>query len=64
MFDDLPLMTVPEAARILRVGRDFLYREVRSGKLRVVRVGRKILVPRRSLDEWVESHMEAPWPVG
>ena len=57
MFEDLPLMTVPEAARVLRVGRDFLYREARSGKLRTVHVGRKVLVPRTALDEWVKENM-------
>jgi len=53
-----PLLTVPEAARKLRVGRDFLYAEVRANRLRVVRVGRKILVPTSALERWVEDKTE------
>jgi excisionase family DNA binding protein len=42
-------VTVPEAAKTLGIGLNNTYGLVSSGRLRAVRVGRKVLVPRREL---------------
>ena len=41
---------VPEAAQVLGVGRTSLYRAIQLGRVRVLRVGRKLRVPRTELE--------------
>ena len=56
MSTDLPLtLTVVEAATVLRIGRTAAYNLVRSGKLRSVRVGRTIRVPRDAIAEFLRA---------
>jgi excisionase family DNA binding protein len=48
--ESLPLVhTKEEAARILRIGNRTLHALIASKKLRVVRVGRRVLVPHAEL---------------
>lgn len=55
------LVGVREAARELGVGRDTAYELVRTGRLRSVSVGRRILIPRSELGLFVERET-APEP--
>ncbi|MCX4529977.1 MULTISPECIES: excisionase family DNA-binding protein [unclassified Streptomyces] len=43
-----------EAAELLNVGRSTAFEEIRLGRLRTVRVGRRRLVPTEYVDEYVE----------
>ncbi len=43
------VLTVEEAAKLLRVSRGSAYEAVRTGELPSIRVGRRILIPRQSL---------------
>lgn len=56
------LLTVPEAARLLRISRNLAYELIHQNALPHVRLGRRILIPRRGLESWVER--EAGLPVG
>ena len=49
------LYRVDEAAEALRLGRLQLYELIRSGRLRTVKCGRRLLVPVSVLDEYVSS---------
>jgi excisionase family DNA binding protein len=52
--DSLPLVLgVPEAAKILRIGLGRCYELVRCGRLRNIRVGKKILIPRNAIFEFL-----------
>ena len=55
-LDDL-LMTlrVEELMPILGIGRNTAYELVRSGKLRSIRVGRQVRVPKNALIEFLEN---------
>jgi excisionase family DNA binding protein len=48
------LIGIREAARELGIGRDTVYQLVREGRLRSVRVSRKVLIPRVELRAFVE----------
>ena len=48
------LLTVPEAARLLRLGRNTVYELVACHKLPALRFGRVIRIPRASLEALVE----------
>jgi excisionase family DNA binding protein len=53
-LQDLPeVLTIPEAARWLRVGRNTLYEAARRGELPTRRVGRRILLSRAALETWL-----------
>jgi len=44
------MLTVVEVGKILRIRRTYAYELIASGKLRSVRMGRAIRVPREALD--------------
>ena len=48
------LLTVPEAAAQLSLGRSKFLELLYSGKIPHFRIGRAVRVPARALDEWVE----------
>ena len=55
-FDDLPLtLTVEEAGQVLRVGRNTAYDLVRCGKLRSIKVGKQIRIPKQALLDYLGS---------
>lgn len=47
------LLTVPEAARLLRISRNLAYELIVQGRLPHVRFGRVIRIPRSRLEEWI-----------
>lgn len=49
------LLTVPEAAKLLRVSEHTIYLWLRSGKLKSVRPGRKWLIPEDAVRELLED---------
>ena len=56
LIASLPLVvTVPEAAKLLKVGKNRVYEEVASGRIRSVRIGNKKLIPLRVLLDWLDS---------
>ena len=57
MDEDTLVFTVEEVAQLLRVSRAFAYELLNRGDLPCLRLGRRILIPRRALERFVE---EAP----
>lgn len=47
------LLTVPEAAQLLRIGRNLAYELVARGEIPALHLGRAIRIPRGALEEWV-----------
>ena len=47
------MLTVREAARLLRISRNLCYELIAQERLPHVRLGRRILVPRHSLEHWI-----------
>jgi excisionase family DNA binding protein len=54
------VLTVREAAAILRVGRNQLYQAVERGQLRAVRIGRSIRIPKQALLNLLLTHHSPP----
>lgn len=48
---DRQTLTVEEAAKALGIGRNTAYEGVRTGTIPVVRIGRRMLVPRSALQK-------------
>jgi excisionase family DNA binding protein len=49
MVAESPILTVEEAAVILRLSRGTAYEAVRRGDIPTIRIGRRLLVPRARL---------------
>ena len=49
------LLTVMEAARLLRISRNLCYELIAQKQLPHIRLGRRILLPRYGLQQWI-SH--------
>lgn len=49
------LLTVPEAAKLLRISRNLAYELVTRNELPAVRLGRIIRIPRAALDDWIAN---------
>ena len=54
------MMTVDEAAAYLRISRGLAFAAVRDGTLPSVRIGRRILVPRRQLEALLDGGPPPP----
>lgn len=48
-FDDLPLTLREDLMPILGIGRNTAYELVRSGKIRSIRIGRQLRIPKDAL---------------
>lgn len=48
---------VAEAAKLLGLGRNTTYTLLRSGRLRSVRVGRRLVIPRSEIDAFLEREI-------
>ena len=48
-------ITVPEAAEMLGISKNFAYQLVREGKLPSIRFGKRILIPRAALEKILEK---------
>jgi excisionase family DNA binding protein len=53
----LDLLTVPEAAKLLRISRNLAYELVARNEIPAIRLGRVIRVPKHGLTEWLERQM-------
>ena len=56
------LVSVAEAAKLLGIGRGLAYQLVQEKRLPSVKLGRRVLVPRQALAEWVAREAGLPQP--
>ena len=54
------VLTVPEAAKQLRIGIGRCYELARCGRLRSIKIGKRILVPGTAIFEFMEMPEESP----
>jgi excisionase family DNA binding protein len=47
--------SIPEACAAASIGRSALYEEIKSGRLRAVKSGRRTIILERDLRSWVEG---------
>ena len=48
-------LTVDETAKILGIGRQLAYNRVKTGEIPVIKIGRRLLVPRKALERLLEQ---------
>ena len=49
------VLTVEEAAQMLRISRQSAYQAAKAGELPTVKIGRRLLVPRRRLESMLDG---------
>lgn len=55
MGDERLTYSIPEAAKILGIGRNLCYDRVKTGEIPVIKIGRRLLVPRKALAKFLEE---------
>ena len=55
MSDDRLTYTVDEVARMLGISRGLAYEMVNRGELPSIRLGRRVLIPCRAFDRWLDE---------
>lgn len=51
MGDERLTLSIPETAKILGIGRNLCYDRVKTGEIPVIKIGRRLLVPRAALEK-------------
>ena len=49
------VLTIEEAGRLLGISRPHAYKLAREGQLPIIRLGKRMVVPRRALEEYLAS---------
>lgn len=49
------LLTIPEFCKSVNLGRTVAYRLINEGKVKAVKLGKKTLIPRSALDDFIAS---------
>ena len=52
--------TVEQTAKLLGIGRNLCYERVKTGEIPVIRIGRRLLVPRRALERLLDQGQAVP----
>jgi len=55
MQEERVTFTVEETAKLLGIGRQLAYDRVKTGEIPVIKIGRRLLVPRRALEKLLEQ---------
>lgn len=55
MGEERLTLTVNECAKLLGIGRQLAYDRVKTGEIPVIKVGRRLLVPRKALEKLLEQ---------
>ena len=56
-------MTVPEAAKMLGIGRNQAYKAAHSGEIPTIKIGKRLLVPVAALQRKLDDPKRADLPV-
>ena len=56
---ELLLRVDPDVTALTTLGRSTVYREIASGRLRAVRIGRAVRVRPEDLQAWLDQHADA-----
>lgn len=54
--------TVEEAAKLTGLGRTRLYKELKDGRIKALKLGRRTLIPHVSLEDWLNNLETYPTP--
>lgn len=50
-MEDKLTLSIEEAAKLLGIGRNLCYDRVKTGEIPVIKIGRRLLVPKKALEK-------------
>ena len=53
-LNEAVVYTVMETAKLLKVGRTMMYRLIRSNEIKHIKIGKKILIPSKYIQEYLD----------
>ena len=57
--DNVPdVLTPAEVANVLKLGRTTTYKLLQSGEISSIKMGRKIIVPKKFLDDFIQNYAD------
>lgn len=57
MFEEFnDILTIKETCKALRMGQNMLYKLVKNGSIKSVKIGRKYYIPKLYLKEFIETN--------
>lgn len=57
MFEEFnDILTINETCKALRMGKNMLYKLVKNGSIKSVKIGRKYYIPKLYLKEFIETN--------
>lgn len=54
-MEDKLTLSIEEAANVLGIGRNLCYERVKTGEIPVIKIGRRLLVPKKALEKLLEE---------
>jgi len=54
-MEDKLTLSIEEAAKVLGIGRNLCYECVKTGEIPVIKIGRRLLVPKKALEKLLEE---------
>ena len=55
MKEERLTLTIEETAKLLGIGRQLAYERAKTGEIPVIKIGRRLVVPRRALERLLEQ---------
>ena len=55
MNDNKLTLSVEEAAKLLGIGRNLAYEKVKTGEIPAIKIGKRLLVPKKALEKLLEE---------
>lgn len=52
-MNDVLTLSIPDACKILGIGRSLFYQEISEGRIPVLKAGRRSLVKKSDLEKWI-----------
>lgn len=49
------LLTIPEFCKMANIGRTTAYSLINAGLIKAIKIGKKTLIPRTSMNEWIST---------
>lgn len=63
-MNEKPLLTIPETAKILSIGKTKAYKLAKRGTIPTVRIDKSIRVPKEALYKWIKNNTKTEGIIG
>lgn len=58
-MNNVTLLSIEQASQKLGIGKTLLYREIKDGRIKALKCGRRTLIPLPALESWIDKLPQA-----